>query len=121
MKAPNMPGEESLADHEKLVAMNEALLIGSVRQHELTEAAEKLNAQLQLEVAAREKTARELSETARELSETARELSETARELAEKARLIDLSNDAIIVRDLDDKIRLWNQGAEKLFGWTFEE
>jgi PAS domain S-box-containing protein len=42
-------------------------------------------------------------------------------QLAEKARLIDLSNDAIIVRDLNDKIRLWNKGAEKLFGWTFEE
>ena len=42
-------------------------------------------------------------------------------ELAEKARLLDLSNDAIIVRSLDDSIRLWNKGAEKLYGWTAEE
>ena len=42
-------------------------------------------------------------------------------ELAEKARLLDLSNDAIIVRDLDDKISLWNKGAEKMYGWTCEE
>src|SRR4030095_7936037 len=41
--------------------------------------------------------------------------------LAEKARLLDLSNDAIIVRGLDDKISLWNKGAEKLYGWTCEE
>jgi two-component system CheB/CheR fusion protein len=43
------------------------------------------------------------------------------RELSEKARLLDLSNDAIIVRDLNAKITLWNKGAERLFGWTFEE
>ena len=41
--------------------------------------------------------------------------------LAEKARLLDLSNDAIIVRGLDDRISLWNKGAEKLYGWTCEE
>ena len=29
--------------HEEMLAMNEALVLGSVRQHELTEAAESLN------------------------------------------------------------------------------
>jgi|GEM_PF-921265 len=91
---------ETAQIHGATVAMNEALLLGSLRQHELTEAAERLNVQLQVEIAARQKTAQELSE---------------------KARLIDLSNDAIIVQDLDGKIRLWNKGAEKLFGWTFSE
>lgn len=42
-------------------------------------------------------------------------------ELSEKARLLDLSNDAIIVRDLDDKITSWNKGAEDLYGWTSAE
>jgi PAS domain S-box-containing protein len=42
-------------------------------------------------------------------------------ELSEKARLLDLTNDAIIVRGLDDRISLWNKGAEKLYGWTCEE
>jgi two-component system, chemotaxis family, CheB/CheR fusion protein len=39
--------------HEKTVAMNEALVLGSLRQHELTEAADALNVRLQSEVTER--------------------------------------------------------------------
>lgn len=85
---------------EQIVAMNEALVLGSLRQHEMTEAAEKLNAQLHEEIAARQ---------------------EVTRDLSEKVRLLDLTTDAIIVRDLNDRISLWNKGAEKMFGWTCEE
>jgi PAS domain S-box-containing protein len=49
------------------------------------------------------------------------ERKQAEQELSEKARLLDLSNDAIIVRDLDDKISSWNKGAEKLYGWASEE
>jgi PAS domain S-box-containing protein len=42
-------------------------------------------------------------------------------ELREKARLIDLANEAISVHDLEDRIRFWNLGAERVFGWTAEE
>lgn len=208
-----------------MVAINEALLLGSLRQHELTEAAEKANQQLRIEIAERKNAQEQLriSESRyRRLFEVSqdgilildsktgriteanpsvfkltgypgkqivgkalweiglfknkeaggqmlRELKDkgfchredvpvitkvgqlisvhffsnlyeengveviqcnlrditgrkqTERLLAEKARLIDLSNDAIIVRDLNDRIRLWNQGAEKLFGWSLEE
>jgi PAS domain S-box-containing protein len=41
--------------------------------------------------------------------------------LAEQARLLDLSNDAIIVRDSEDRITYWNKGAEKIYGYTREE
>ncbi len=35
--------------------------------------------------------------------------------------MLDLSSDAIFVRDADDRITYWNGGAEKLYGWTREE
>jgi len=42
--------------HERdMAALNEALMLGLVRQHELTEAAELLVAQLQAEIIARKK------------------------------------------------------------------
>jgi PAS domain S-box-containing protein len=44
---------ESERTREQLLAMNEALTLGALRQHELTEAAESLNVQLQKEIAER--------------------------------------------------------------------
>jgi PAS domain S-box-containing protein len=46
---------------------------------------------------------------------------QTERSLAEQARLLDLSNDAILVRDAADKITYWNKGAAELYGYTREE
>jgi PAS domain S-box-containing protein len=42
-------------------------------------------------------------------------------QLSEQARLLDLSNDAIIVRDRNDQIAYWNKGATKLYGYTRHE
>jgi len=41
--------------------------------------------------------------------------------LREQARLLDLTHDAIFVRDTNDVITYWNRGAEKLYGVTREE
>jgi len=41
--------------------------------------------------------------------------------LCEKAALLELAHDAIIVRDLEARIKYWNKAAEKLYGWTREE
>lgn len=81
-------------------AMNEALVLGSVHQHEIAEAGKRLNVQLREEIAERLKM---------------------EQALAEKARLLDLSNDAIVVLDCGHKIQYWNHGAEELYGWSSEE
>ncbi|HEY5992106.1 MAG TPA: PAS domain S-box protein, partial [Candidatus Udaeobacter sp.] len=41
--------------------------------------------------------------------------------LAEQARLLDLSNDAIIVRDVNNRITYWSKGATNIYGYTREE
>lgn len=92
--------ENSDPERDRIAAVNEALLIAGLHQHELAEAAIKLSEQLQREIA---------------------ENIAAQRTLAEQARLLDLSNDAIIVRDVKNRITYWNHGAQQLFGWTREE
>ncbi len=45
------------------------------------------------------------------------ELQRRTEEVSAQADLLNLANDAIFVRTLDDKITYWNQGAERLYGW----
>jgi len=40
---------------------------------------------------------------------------------AEQGRLLDLSNEAILVRDKDDRITYWNHGAVDLYGYSAGE
>jgi PAS domain S-box-containing protein len=39
-------------------------------------------------------------------------------QMREQAQLLHIATDAIYVLDLNGQIRFWNQGAERLFGWT---
>jgi PAS domain S-box-containing protein len=57
-------------------------------------------------------------------SKVARDITErkqVEQALAERARLLDLSNDAILVRDGTDRITYWNQSASELYGYNREE
>jgi PAS domain S-box-containing protein len=49
------------------------------------------------------------------------ELERNTAQLAYQARLLDLANDAILVRTADGIITYWNEGAERLYGWTKAE
>lgn len=49
------------------------------------------------------------------------EATHRAETLARQAALLDLSSDAIFVRDLDGTIRFWSRGATELLGWTASE
>jgi PAS domain S-box-containing protein len=50
---------------------------------------------------------------------TARKLAEER--LTEQATLLDSAHEAILVKDLEDKIIYWNKGAERTYGWTADE
>jgi PAS domain S-box-containing protein len=57
-------------------------------------------------------------------SKVARDITErlqAERALVEQARLLDLTNDAILVRDSDDRITYWNKGASELYGFSRDE
>ncbi len=41
--------------------------------------------------------------------------------IAEQAALLDKAQDAILLRDLERRVVFWNQGAERLYGWTAGE
>lgn len=50
----------------------------------------------------------------------------TARKRAEEllryqAELLDEVTNAVMIRDLDDRITYWNRGAERMYGWTASE
>lgn len=41
--------------------------------------------------------------------------------IREQGLLLDVSSDAILVRNIHNRILFWNQGAERLYGWKAEE
>ncbi len=48
-------------------------------------------------------------------------LARAERKLVEQAELLDLAHDAIMVRDMEDRVQYWNRGAETLYGWNAAE
>ena len=58
-----------------------------------------------------------ISTIARNITERKR----TEQILEQNLQMLDLASDALIVRDIDGTINYWNQGAEKMYGWTKQE
>ena len=42
-------------------------------------------------------------------------------QIEQQSQMLDRVSDAVSVVDRDDKIIFWNQGAERLFGWSADE
>ena len=55
------------------------------------------------------------------VEERTRELEQKTEQLANQAKLLDLANDAILVRNVEGGITYWSKGAERLYGWRKEE
>ena len=49
------------------------------------------------------------------------EMKQAENEIKRQAELLNLTQEAIIVRDMDNKILFWNDGAVKIYGWSAEE
>ena len=49
------------------------------------------------------------------------ELSRSNVQVREQAALLDAASDAIILKDMDDRILFWSRGAEQIYGWTAAE
>jgi PAS domain S-box-containing protein len=56
-----------------------------------------------------------------QLQSQAQTLSNMHRVVEEHLALLDLATETIIIRDLNDRIVLWNRGAENLYGWKKSE
>jgi len=95
---------EIVQSREKMLAMNEALMLGSLRQHELAEASELLNAQLQ----------REISD--RKLAEEA-----LFKAGALQRAIFNSANFSSIATDAKGVIQIFNVGAERMLGYKAAE
>lgn len=61
------------------------------------------------------------SQAVRLARQMTRELRESEGRARLLARIVEQTQDAVLVRDLDDRITYWNRGAEVLFGFSPEE
>jgi len=76
-------------------------------------------------IAKRQAAEEALTKAQQELEDRVQERTEAleriAAEVMEKATLLDLANDAIFVKTATGEISYWNQGAERLYGWSMSE
>jgi two-component system, NtrC family, sensor kinase len=60
-------------------------------------------------------------ELERLVEERTHELRSSEAEFRTRAKLLDLASEAVMVRDMEDRILFWNAGSESLYGWRRDE
>jgi PAS domain S-box-containing protein len=78
------------------------------------------NAHNELEARVQQRTA-ELAQANDQLRMEISERKRAEEALRKQASLLELAHDAIIVRDMDNKITFWNPGAAETYGWQRDE
>lgn len=87
----------------------------------LTETAQTISQRGDYSVRAPKLTEDELGTLTDAFNRMLSETQEYQDRLAEQAHLLNLSSDAIIVRDMHGVVVYWNRGAEEIYGWTRDE
>ena len=95
------------AANQQLDAINQQLLANEQQLKASNQQLDAINQQLQA--------------SEQHLKEANQKLIIQTRELLRLATVIAVSNDAIIIRDLDGNITSWNAGATKMYGYSEEE
>ncbi|MBW4599639.1 MAG: response regulator [Calothrix sp. FI2-JRJ7] len=81
---------------------------------------EEVLARIELHLKLRKLT-KTLQEQNQRLEREICERKQAEQKIREQAALLDITTDAILVRDFDSKINFWSQGAEHLYGWQATE
>jgi PAS domain S-box-containing protein len=126
------PAEEAIGQHITLIVPHdrrneERMILKKIRRGERVEHFETLRVRKDGTLVNISVTISPVKDAAGHVvgaSKVARDITERRRveqELAERALLLDLSNDAIFVRDPADRVTYWNDSASELYGYSRAE
>lgn len=87
----------------------------------LTEGAEQIASRADFSIRVPRQTDDELGRLTESFNSMIAEIDRNQKKVFEQARLIDLSHDAIIVRDSEGRITFWSRGAADLYGYDASE
>jgi two-component system, cell cycle sensor histidine kinase and response regulator CckA len=102
------------------LAVNAAIAAVQLRTQLQQSLERERQAREELELRVQERTV-ELQQTNEELQQEIEERKQADQKIYEQAALIDISPDAVFVRDLDCRVLFWSKGAEHLYGWSAAE
>ena len=94
-----------------IIAFGEATRRSKEKQDKIEQALRESGARLKLG----------MQDMQNEIEKRSAEVHQRTAQTVEQAEWLDLANDAIFVRGSNDRISYWNQGAERLYGWTKKE